>query len=197
MILGSHNSLTSYPSLGFSRCIGWFGNIFSRCQYKGMTIEKQLEKGVRWFNLQVTKHGNRWVGSHGLMLYNVNLHNVMLMLDDFAKTHKGKKDKIYVQLYLDKNFTHKVDHAEFEILCDDCMSLYKNVIFQRLWNEQDNIEMMTFSIDGEERFWSRSWSEGKGRKWYERIPFLKKWTKKYKDEWIRNCTHEYLMMDFI
>lgn len=184
MKLGSHNSLTSYPLLGWQKYFSWIINLVSRCQTK--TIGEQLESNVRWFNLQVSLKDGIWIGSHGFAWYNVNLIRILDLLNEY-------NDKIYVQLYLDKHFGNKVSEDDFTKLIWFCKTKYTNIVFQRIWNEQDNKLIIEKPINGEEKYWTTTWA----KHWWQYIPIPRLWNKFYKNKEFSKTDKEYLMNDFV
>lgn len=184
MKLGTHNSLTSYPLLGWQKHFGWLINLVSRCQTK--TIREQLLSGVRWFNLQVSKKDDMWLGSHGIAWYNIRLRDVLKELNEYP-------EPIYVQLYLDRHFGNKIPLTQFKTLWFECKKYYPNINFQYVWSEQDNEILWREPIDGEEKYWTFAGA----KHFWEKLPIPILWHKLfYKERW-STTNKEYLMIDFV
>lgn len=184
MKLGTHNSLTSYPLLGWQKYFGWLINAVTRCQTK--SIEEQLDANVRWFNLQVNKKDGRWIGSHGIAWYDVDLFEILDKLNKYD-------DKIYVQLYLDKHFGVHTPMDDFTELIWRCKTKYPNIVFQRIWNEQDGKLIAELPIDGEEKYWTTTWA----KHWWQYLPCPKFWHKLYQNKEWYYTKKKYLMNDFV
>lgn len=193
MIFGTHNSLTGYPLLGWRRIFGFMINPLARCQNK--TIDEQLKLGVRWFNLQVNLKGDTWYASHGIAWYNANVMEILDKLDKFAK---DKNEKIYVQLYMDRHLLHHTDHIVFRRFAMNVMSIFSNIIFERVYDEQNDILILEDKLkNGYEIYWTLTWARNVGKKWYYYLPFPKVWRKRVMNSMEIPSDTEYLMVDYI
>lgn len=95
-MLGSHNSLSSYPCAWYIKPF----NIFSKCQSK--TLEEQLENGVRFFDIRIKmKPNGKYAIAHGLALYKTkDISSIMKILSDYG----DKNEKIiFVRILLEYN----------------------------------------------------------------------------------------------
>ncbi|TGX82973.1 hypothetical protein E5358_04750 [Palleniella muris] len=204
MTLGTHNSLTSYPLVWYLRPFGALINIVCRCQRKGYTIEQQYNDGIRWFNLQVTKRGGKWCGSHGIALYDVTLDNVLAFLDNAARKDK---ETVFVQLVNDRNFRHSASPLEFDILVSRVRLLYGNLKLQVVWDEANGGKYDTrIPISGKEVYWATWWVKEKMKDarfpWWlgfvKYPPFLRYWAKRYNKRYIKEFgNYDYLMLDYV
>ena len=196
-ILGTHNSLTAYPLLKNKWC-SWFINLFSKCQNKDIT--EQYNSNVRVFDLQITKYEGKFVGSHGLALYDVDIMCILCQLDHLST----KKDPIYVKLGLDNRFyedyTTNVIH-DFDILINNIKRNFKNINLISVYIEDINYFHKYSNIDEYESYWSLTWAKQKANKWYKfyyylPIPIL--WKKLYHKEWKDKAkNHKYFTTDFV
>lgn len=196
IILGTHNSGTCYNLVWWQRPFSWFLHPTSRCQNK--TIIEQLNDGVRLFNLQITKYRNRWVFSHGLCIYNVDVWNCIEMMKVFS--HKlDKTSPIYLNIYLDKNFITGQDTTSFKEFIDilkkdlEC----SNVILLYAWveGENDYIYDSDLDINIRECYWTSTWGKTSNR-WIDKLPLPKRHAKLYNKQYKDHCTGKYLMLDF-
>jgi hypothetical protein len=192
MIYGTHNSGTGGKLLWWLTPIGGLINLTSKCQ--DLNIEEQLNNGVRWFNLQVAYYKNQWRFSHGLALYKEDVIKTLEMLCNFAKA----KDPIYVQVYLDRSFWCKQNQEEFLKLGALLNQLHEyNEYFntQSVWVEGTDIRLKPqASINGEEHYWTQSWAKDKSI--WDKLPLPRRHARKYNQVYIKNCSHDYLMLDF-
>lgn len=193
MIIGTHNSATGGKLVWWLKPIGGIINLTSKCQNR--TITQQLQDGVSWFNLQVTWYKNQWRFSHGLALYQ---EDVMATLEELNK-HACVFRPIYIQLYLDKSFWGKKDIERFNSLVHELADISRdNPYFrlQRVWVEgSDNYYPFSYQISNEEHYWTLSWAKvNKG--FLNKLPLPKYHAKKFNPGYIKNCSHDYLMLDF-
>ena len=192
MKLGTHNSATGGQLLWWLRPIELVINLTSKCQ--DHSIEEQLNNGVRWFNLQVAYYKNKWRFSHGLALYKDDVLKTLEMLCNFATA----KDPIYVQVYLDQCFWCKQNKEEFIKLTTLLNKLHQyNMYFstQSLWVEGTSIKLVPqSSISGEEHYWTLSWAKDKTL--LDKLPLPRRHARKYNKAYIKNCSSDYLMLDF-
>lgn len=196
MILGTHNSGTGYDLVWWQRPFAWFLHLTSRCQTK--TIVEQLNDGVRLFNLQITKYKNKWVFSHGLCIYNINVQDCI----ESMKTFSYKLDKmspIYIQVYLDKNFITGQDTTGFKEFINDLKKDLEgsNVILLCAFIEGENNYIYNSGrvINSREHYWTSTWSKS-SNKWIDKLPLPKRHAKLYNKYYKENCTSRYLMLDF-
>lgn len=192
--LGTHNSGTFSKLVWWQRPFSFLLNLFSRCQ--SLSIQEQLEKNVRVFNLQVAFYKNEWVFSHGLCIYKEKLFDALEVMREYSEKHNCD---IYYQLYLDKNFLIGQNETEFEIL----VNLLKS------YSEKNRVLMLTNLVEGkgkfecirridlEEHYWTLGWAKANKQNWFNFLPLLKRHAKKYNKKYIEECKHEYLMLDYI
>lgn len=192
--LGTHNSGTFSKLVWWQRPFGFLLNLFSRCQT--LSIQEQLEKNVRVFNLQVAFYKGEWVFSHGLCIYKEKLFDALEVMREYSEKHNCD---IYYQLYLDKNFLIGQNETEFEIL----VNLLKS------YSEKNRVLMLTNLVEGkgkfecirridlEEHYWTLGWAKLNKKNIFNFLPLLKRHAKKYNKKYIEECNHEYLMLDYI
>ena len=117
--LGTHNSGTSSKLVWWQRPFAWIMHLTSRCQT--LSIEEQLKRNVRLFNLQITRYKKEWVFSHGLCIYTEKLYDALNNMVKYAT----EESPVYFQLYLDKNFLLGQNKVEFRKLVDDLVDELK------------------------------------------------------------------------
>lgn len=192
MILGTHNSATGGKLLWWLKPFAWVINLTSKCQDK--TIQEQLKDGVSWFNLQVTFYKNKWLFSHGLALYKEDVLNTLEYISKFACIYRP----IYIQLFLDRSFWGKKDIEQFYILIHKLEGIERSnpyMYIQHIEIEPNSTVIKDKVIHGEEHYWTLSWAkENKG--WLNKLPLPRYHAKKYNKQYIKNCSHTYLMLDF-
>ena len=196
MILGTHNSATGGRLLWWLRPLAWVINPTSKCQDR--TIADQLADGVRVFNLQVAYVSGTWRFTHGLAIYKEDVIETLAMM----KSCSTKEEPIYFQLYLDKCFWCKQDIEEFNLLVEQLKREYCDEGFVMLYAWVEGGEDY---IDGtdcypypewEERYWTLSWGKVYGKSWIDKLPLPKRHAKKYNNKYKKECTKQYLMLDF-
>jgi hypothetical protein len=111
-VLGSHNSLSSYPLKSW-----WFaiGACFGKCQ--SLDLVQQYVAGVRVFDLRLSKHGDTWYGTHGLMVYKVTLDAAISTLAGLA----SKEDPIYFRVLCENEF-YKSNAGQLAVAVSQAMS---------------------------------------------------------------------------
>lgn len=142
--IGSHNSM-SYLTVENKR-LKLINKYFAQCQNK--TIDEQLEKGIKCFDLRVynniIKHKqkdgsfictSKWNFAHGLINYDskVILYDILHKLNKYANENR---DTIFVRLILEKT-NSKYDKNQFKILCNYVETNYKYITFIGGYNKKD------------------------------------------------------------
>ena len=196
MTLGTHNSATGGKLLWWLRPLAWIINPTSKCQNR--TIADQLADGVKLFNLQVAYVNGKWRFTHGLAIYKEDVIETVAMMRACAT----KENPIYFQLYLDKCLWCKQDKAAFAQLIEDIKERFCCMYFVMLsaWVEgtdihYDGTDCYTFP-KWEEHYWTLSWSKMYGKSWIDKLPLPKRHAKKYNNKYKKECTKQYLMLDF-
>lgn len=120
-MLGSHNSLTSYPCLWYLRPF----NVFSKCQSK--TIEEQLDAGVRFFDIRIKmKPDGSYCFAHGLAKYKCNsLMHILDVLEGYANL---KDTEVYFRVMLEYN--RKPKH--YDVIKEALKNLITTVMSDRV-----------------------------------------------------------------
>ena len=194
MFYGTHNSATYANVVWWQYPFKWLSNLTSKCQ--SLNIIEQLQKNVRLFNFQVTYYKKNWYISHGLFIYNIKFLDILKIL----KAYSNEENKIYFQLYLDKNFIIGQNKKQFKVL---------NVLVQSKYID-DNLRMSMCWIEGEskvlygeavpfnhcERYWTLNWAR-QTKNILNRIPLPKRWSKKYNKIIKESVNCDCLMLDFI
>lgn len=196
MTFSTHNSGTGEKLVWWQRPFSALLNVTARCQ--SMTIKEQLDFGVKFFNLQITKYKNEWVFSHGLCIYDYRLFDALSIMDEYATTEKP----IYYQLYLDKNFLLKQDNESFKTLVD----------LLKVKSDQGNVKIVKALIEGSnelcyksnmvlncyESYWTKSWAKCNAKSWIDLLPLPKRWAKLHNQEaYEQGLKYDYFMGDFI
>lgn len=196
MTFSTHNSGTGEKLVWWQRPFSALLNATARCQ--SMTIKEQLDFGVKFFNLQITKYKNEWVFSHGLCIYDYRLFDALSIMNEYATTEKP----IYYQLYLDKNFLLKQDNESFKTLVD----------LLKVKSDQSNVKIVKALIEGSnelcyksnivlncyESYWTKSWAKCNAKSWIDLLPLPKRWSKLHNQEAYEcGLKYDYFMGDFI
>ena len=198
MIVGTHNSATGGQLLWWLRPLAWVINPTSKCQDR--TIADQLADGVKVFNLQVAYINGKWGFSHGLALYKEDVLDTITMM----KACATKDEPIYIQLYLDKCFWCKQNEIAFIELAATIRTEYlEDGVFMMFnpWIEGTDEILKHFgnvfkNINLEEHYWTKSWAKVNAKSWIDKLPLPKRHAKKYNNKYKKECTKQYLMLDF-
>ena len=100
---GTHNSCTYAPLLGFQKLLYPFAVIFSRCQSK--TLYAQFNKGVRLFDIQISKKHNTNAITPNIGGIRKNMPNQNSNFFSFAIAFSLLLISMYYKFYL-KILTH-------------------------------------------------------------------------------------------
>lgn len=195
MIYGTHNSATYANVVWWQYPFKWLSNLTSKCQ--NLSISEQLKKNVKVFNFQVAYYKKNWYISHGLFIYNITLLEILKIL----KRESNENNKLYFQLYLDKNFILGQNIERFKVLKALIESKYidDNLRLISCWVEgSDNSlygEEVPFKLV--EKYWSKSWGEFYGKTLIDKLPLPKRWAKRNNKFIKENCKTDCLMLDFV
>lgn len=187
-MLASHNSMSylSPTTLWMKMCKPW-----SKCQNR--TIEEQIEKGVRFFDLRILPHrvGNTYEAHfcHNTIDYGkVNLDKSLGQIDKTAVTFGMN---FYVRVTLDVR-TKPKDANEmsewFKQYVSKLKELYPNVIFDSVkifWEWSNDLAEQNVNVI--EKHWSVV-----EKKWYEYIMPIKWFAKNHNQSYITEYDNEYL-----
>lgn len=194
MIFGTHNSATGGRLLWWLRPLAWVINPTSKCQSK--TIDEQLKDGVKLFNLQVAYNGERWYFSHGLALYKEDVIETVAKMKACATA----KEPIYFQLYLDKSFWLAQDEEAFTQLVADIKKQFCCPYFVVLsaWVEGTNkyLHKSESKLKWQERYWTTTWASINATSLLDKLPLPKYHARKYNARYKKECTTDYLMLDY-
>ena len=194
MIYGTHNSATGGKLIWWQRPFAWLLNTTSRCQNK--SIEQQLRDGVKLFNLQITYYRGEWHFSHGLSIYEEKFIEALAKMRAVAT----KREPIYFQLYLDKNFFCGQEKEKFKKLVEDIKNYYCAPHFVMLTAWIEGCDEYPYKsrkkIDLREHYWTLTWGKTLGQNLLDMLPFPLRHAKKYNKKYKENCTSNYLMLDF-
>ena len=197
MIYGTHNSATGGELLWCLKPLAWVINPTSKCQDK--TIQEQLIDGVKVFNLQVAYINGKWRFSHGLALYKEDVFETL----ERMRLYSRKEEPIYFQLYLDKCFWCKQNEIAFiELVAKIRAEYLKDGVFMMFdpWiegaNEHLRMGNVLEKISLEEHYWTMGWAKVNAKSWIDKLPLPRRHTKKYNNKYKKECTKQYLMLDF-
>jgi hypothetical protein len=95
MIIGTHNSLSSYGTRHWSI----FG-FFSKCQDK--TLEEQFYAGCRSFDLRFVKYRGEWRGAHGTRIFDITLEEAFNKLIILSSTDKIRVRILHEDTFIDQ-----------------------------------------------------------------------------------------------
>ena len=195
MILGTHNSATSGKLVWWQRPFALLLHLTSRCQDR--TIAEQLADGVRLFNLQVCWHKGEWRISHGLCIYEEKLIDILNKIKLYSDAFK---ERVIIQLYLDKNFFVGQNDEEFVKLVGYVKKNYcsPKFILEKAWIEgtEKYPHKTGYKLSIEEHYWSKGWASVYANSWLDKIPLLKRHAKKHNKAYRLTCKKDYLMLDF-
>lgn len=194
---GTHNSGTAGPLVWWQWIFTWIFQLVSKCQ--NLSIKEQLEKGVKVFNLQIVWYNGAWHFSHGLCVYKEKLKDAISLMNDYST----ENNRIYFQLYLDKNFFLGQNKDRFYELVEElsivCSPVQK-VIMLTAWIEGTEEYVYSSGVDIKlvEKYWTLSWGKMYGKEWIDKLPLpyrhAKIYNSKYKSEYKDKV--DYLMLDF-
>lgn len=194
MITGTHNSATGGKLVWWQRPFAWLLNLTGRCQKR--SIEQQLDDGVKLFNLQVTYYNGEWHFSHGLSIYKEKLIETLAKIRAAA----SKREPVYFQLYLDRNFFCGQDKERFRKLVEDIKNYYcaPHFVMLSAWieNSSEYPYKSRKKIDMREHYWTLSWGKTFGKSFLDMLPLPLRHARLFNREYKKNCTSDYLMLDF-
>lgn len=194
-IYGTHNSLTGSRLLGWQRRLSWFINPFTKCQ--SSPIIQQYLDGIRAFDIQIDKKGDKWVASHGIAWYESTIETVHELLSKADKENKT----IYLRIGWDfhwnmDNFkltkrTQRIQ--EFRKVVNDikkhrCVHILEVYVENYPGKDYTVWEKNTKKglIGLVEKYWTTSWAKSKMKHWwqfYYYLPLPRFWSKRYFDRW--------------
>jgi hypothetical protein len=177
MILATHNSLSYLKPQWWLRPFAWVG----RCQ--SLTIEQQLEYGVRYFDIRVKLDTYKIRSGHGLLTYDVDVFYMVQKIAQF--------DNCVIRLTLENKKANYIQIDLFKKLCESFQGAHTNITFVGGYQKGTWEHLYYFGnyIPVLERYWTYQ----KGR----RFPFPKLYA------WLNNKRYKaigtdgYLMLDYV
>src|SRR5574344_710189 len=117
MILATHNSLSYLKPQWWLRPFSWVG----RCQ--SLTIEQQLEYGVRYFDIRLKFNEGNWIAKsgHGLLTYDFTFYSTFDLID--------RHSSCIVRMTLENKKASGDMKDTFRIYCKECQSIFANTTF--------------------------------------------------------------------
>ena len=194
MILGTHNSATGGKLLWWLKPLAWLINLTSKCQDRMIT--DQLGDGVKVFNIQIAKVNKKWRFTHGLAVYKEDVWDTLKLMRLCASV----REPIYFQLHLNKCLWCKQDIKAFaqfvQKVKDELCTTY--FIMKSAWVEGSDIRphVSDAKLSLEEHYWTKSWAKLNAKSWIDKLPLSKRHAKKYNNKYKKECTKQYLMLDF-
>lgn len=142
-MLGTHDSLTGHSLKNW-----WVYPLILFAKTQNKTIEKQLEKGVRYFDLRFRRVGEHIYGAHGVAIFNITLEKVFKVLSEYSKDNNVK---IYFRAIVEDAIVKddlSVDELKVEV--------FKNITSDNLichWigyksNWNDHVELISIAWGG-------------------------------------------------
>ena len=195
MIYGTHNSATYANVVWWQYPFKLLSNLTSKCQ--NLSILEQLKKNVKVFNFQVAYYKKNWYISHGLFIYNIKLLDILKILKSFS----NENNKLYFQLYLDKNFLLGQNKENFKVLRALIDSKYvdDNLRCVNYWIEGDDCslygEALPFSYS--EHYWTKSWAKANAKSIIDKLPLPRRWANKFNKTIKKNNKNKCIMLDFV
>ena len=192
--LGTHNSGTSSKLVWWQRPFAWILNATSQCQ--SLSIEEQLKRNVRLFNLQITLYRGEWVFSHGLCIYKDKVNDAISIMEKYAT----KESPIYLQVYLDKNFFLTPQNEKFKLYIEELNNRLKTGFIYIICDCNEYTGAKRYYdviINSSEHYWSTSWAKYNAKSWIDKIPLPKRHAKMYNKKYIEENKADYLMLDFV
>lgn len=213
---GSHNTLTAYPLLGWQKYFSWLINPLCKCQDKKIG-QSYYQSDCCIFDIQVALKNGEWYGSHGIAWYDINIYQV---LDEIRRLAiYNPQTMFYIYLGYDNHIFQKVDKEKFNELVDMVKKWAENISMTNGTKPFSNVHVAKSYIEKPwtilyitlvykdkiikdlffERYWSMTWAKTK-RKLIYRIPLVRLWHKKFKDEWekeFNDSGKEYFITDFV
>jgi len=194
-MLGSHNSLTSYPCVWYLKPF----NVFSKCQSKWLS--EQLEAGVRYFDLRIKmKPNGEYCFAHGLASYrSPSLNFILMLLQSYSQRHDVD---IYFRVMLEYNKKPKRSDeilTRFTSLASGLKNLAPKLYFCGAYQKWDYKEVVQGDVHLNI---AHKYSSVLGwKRFIHCIPYLyaKKHNNQFKEEFkeILDGENEVLMLDFV
>lgn len=199
MKFGSHNTLTAWPLLGWQKIFGFIINTTSRCQIS----KNLLNTDCIQYDIQINYKNGRWIGSHGIAWYDIDIEFVLSILNNRANQNN---ETIYIRLGYDNHFGINRDVESFDKEVEYLIKTYTNLTFYELWYEKENItknigDIQPSVFEGE---WTLTWAKNEVSKYWWKFPLVlplprlwnKLFNKYYKQDFI-SSNKEIWMGDFI
>ena len=179
MILATHNSLSYLKPQWWLRPFAWVG----RCQ--SLTIEQQLEYGVRYFDIRLKFKEGDWIADsgHGLLTYSCSMYYLIGLID--------KHKSCIVRLTMENKKASDEKKFNFRIYCQELKKEFTNITFVGGYQKGTWEHLYDFGNDIPvcEKYWTYS----KKR----RFPFPKLYACLNNKEYKKIGTDGYLMLDYV
>lgn len=167
-ILGAHNSLTGYPTIGF---LSWLLKPMTKCQTKN--INDLAKAGVTCFDIRLWWE-NGWHFGHGLSEYSVScsfdllIHYIIL-----ANSQYNGQKQLYIRFLLER----PTNRTKFIELCKEIEKKFPDVFFlpardKYTWeilysfgHNDDNVHEYHASVSGKGllKYFPRLWNKKYGK----------------------------------
>lgn len=176
ILLGTHNSLSYLPCQWYLRPLAWIG----RCQ--NLTIDKQYDKGVRWFDVRIKYIDGEALSGHGLLTYDISIPVVLGYLNN-------NKDCI-VRLFLENSKRNPAkDFERFAADIENWQKAFPDIRFVEGGCRYAYRRFISDDVPVQHRYWSK----GKTL-----IPYPEGYAKKNNPaSHMQDNEHEYTIYDFI
>lgn len=196
---GLHNAMTAYRP---TNLLGKIFNFFSKCQ-DNIGV---LRNDVICYDLQIAYKDGKWLGSHGLAWYDIEIHQFLNELIKYKFNNKVNS-KLYLRILYDNHWGVKRYDDLFADMVNDIKEKYNNYfnVYQVI-NEKNFIFLYNdATVKVYERYWTLNWAKEQvkkdWKKFYLLLPLPKIWNKIYEKQWeqefLQNTYSNIWMKDFI
>lgn len=133
-MLASHDSITGYKLKSW-----WFKPLefIGKCQDK--TIREQFKLGVRYFDIRLNYYKGTWYGSHGLLLYDIDIDRIFRELHIISTIYKTE---IYFRILMEDTLDE-----------DTTLPIFKETILKKFSNYKSNTYLKLHCI-GQKSNWN-------------------------------------------
>lgn len=206
MIKGSHNSLTGYTLLGWQRLFAIVINFFSKCQ--SSSLQEQLSKGIKIFDIQIAYKSMGLYGSHGIAWYDVNPITQLEELENYAlSNHVSISILLGLDNHLAQNSSDSIEgEAQFQYYVTNFNKYFPHLTLVRAYIEKpwkiiyEDKEVVNNMF---EKYWSLSWAKSMMKHWwqfYYYLPVPRLWKHIYGKQWDKEAEESgrrFYVTDFV